>query len=72
MFSFIILHYKNIEETIECLTYLQKLDLKDAHIIVVDNNSSLKETFDLFPNATMMEGLTSFISSWRIRLYSLS
>ena len=27
MFSFIILHYKNIEETIECLTYLQKLDL---------------------------------------------
>ena len=39
MFSFIILHYKNIEETIECLTYLQKLDLKDAHIIIVDNNT---------------------------------
>ena len=37
MFSFIILHYKNIDETIECLTYLQKLDLKDAHIIIVDN-----------------------------------
>ena len=39
MFSFIILHYKNIDETIECLTYLQKLDLKDAHIIIVDNNT---------------------------------
>ena len=39
MFSFIILHYKNIEETIECLTYLQKLDLKEAHIIIVDNNT---------------------------------
>lgn len=39
MFSFVILHYKNIDETIECLTYLQKLDLKDAHLIVVDNNT---------------------------------
>ena len=39
MFSFIILHYKNIDETIECLTYLQKLNLKDAHIIIVDNNT---------------------------------
>ena len=39
MFSFIILHYKNIDETIECLTCLQKLDLKDAHIIIVDNNT---------------------------------
>lgn len=39
MFSFIILHYKNIDETIECLTYLQKLDLKDSHIIIVDNNT---------------------------------
>lgn len=39
MFSFIILHYKNIEETIECLTYLQKIDLKDAHAIIVDNNT---------------------------------
>ena len=39
MFSFVILHYKNIDETIECLTYLQKLDLKDANLIVVDNNT---------------------------------
>lgn len=39
MFSFVILHYKNIDETIECLTYLQKLDLKDSHIIIVDNNT---------------------------------
>ena len=39
MFSFIILHYKNIEETIECLTYLQKLDLSNSHIIIVDNNT---------------------------------
>lgn len=39
MFSFIILHYKNIEETIECLNYLQKLDLSNSHIIIVDNNT---------------------------------
>lgn len=39
MFSFIILHYKNIEETVECLTYLQKLDLSNSHIIIVDNNT---------------------------------
>ena len=39
MFSFVILHYKNIDETIECLTYLKKLDLTDAHIIIVDNNT---------------------------------
>lgn len=39
MFSFIILHYKNIDETIECLAYLQKLDLTDVHIVVVDNNT---------------------------------
>ena len=39
MFSFVILHYKNIDETIECLTYLKRLDLTDAHIIIVDNNT---------------------------------
>jgi len=39
MFSFIILHYNNIDETIECLINLKKLDNKDTHFIVVDNNT---------------------------------
>ncbi len=39
MFSFIILHYKNIDETLECLTYLSKITNNDCHIVIVDNNS---------------------------------
>ena len=38
MFSYIILHYKNINETIECLTSLYELS-QDSHFIVVDNNT---------------------------------
>ena len=37
MFSFIILHYKNIDETINCLESLS--NFKDSHFIVVDNAS---------------------------------
>lgn len=39
MFSFIILHYKNIDDTIECLNCLKKISNTDSHIIVVDNNT---------------------------------
>lgn len=43
MFSYIILHYKNIKETIECLDYLKKNTSKESHIIVVDNNTLTSE-----------------------------
>lgn len=40
MISFIILHYKNIEETLECLKDIKKISLGfTTSIIVVDNNS---------------------------------
>lgn len=40
MVSFIILHYKNIEETLFCLENLKKIvDKEEASIIVVDNNT---------------------------------
>lgn len=40
MISFVILHYKNINDTIECIESIKKLDRqKDISIIVVDNNS---------------------------------
>lgn len=43
MFSFVILHYKNINETLECLSCLKNLNFKDSHIVIVDNNSLLDE-----------------------------
>ena len=39
MFSFIILHYKNIDDTLCCLESLRVADFKDSHFIVVDNNT---------------------------------
>ncbi len=40
MISFVILHYKNIKDTIECIESIKKLDRqKEVSIIVVDNNS---------------------------------
>lgn len=40
MFSFIILHYKNISETTECLKRLKKIiNNNEASIVVVDNNT---------------------------------
>ncbi len=38
MISFIVLHYKNISETLTCLKHLKKLN-GDKSIIVVDNNT---------------------------------
>ena len=43
MYSFIILHYGNIDDTIECLLYLKKLSNKETHFIVVDNHTLNKK-----------------------------
>ncbi|MBE6149982.1 MAG: glycosyltransferase family 2 protein [Firmicutes bacterium] len=42
MISFIILHYKNIKDTIECIESIKKINGK-YNIIVVDNNSTDKK-----------------------------
>ena len=40
MISYVILHYKNINDTIECIESIKKLDRQeDLSIVVVDNNS---------------------------------
>ena len=40
MISFVILHYKNLKDTIECIESIKKIsDNKKTSIIVVDNNS---------------------------------
>lgn len=40
MISFVILHYKNINDTIDCIESIKKLDRQeDISIVVVDNNS---------------------------------
>jgi len=41
MISFVILHYKNLNDTIECIESINKLD-GEKSIIVVDNNSTTK------------------------------
>ena len=42
--SFVILHYKNLNDTIECINSINKLDTKnDISIVVVDNNSLSKD-----------------------------
>lgn len=44
MISFVILHYKNLKDTIECIESINKLDKKeDISIVVVDNHSLSKE-----------------------------
>lgn len=40
---FIILHYKNINDTIECINSIRTLEDKNYKIIVVDNNSGVEE-----------------------------
>ena len=38
--AFVILHYKNLKDTIECIESIQKIDAKnETKIIVVDNHS---------------------------------
>ncbi len=40
---FIILHYKNINDTIECINSIRTLEDNNYKIVVVDNNSGIKE-----------------------------
>lgn len=39
MIVFIILHYKNIKDTLECIDSIQKLNLENSKIVVVENGS---------------------------------
>lgn len=43
MVSFVVLHYKNLDDTIECIKHLKKIIRKDDHIIIVDNNTLTNE-----------------------------
>ncbi len=43
MVSFIILHYKNLKDTIECIESIQKLKTKEKKNIVVVDNHTLEE-----------------------------
>lgn len=46
MISFIVLHYKNIDETIECMKNLKKLkNQQDISIIIVDNHTLSEEEY---------------------------
>jgi len=42
MTSFVILHYKNIQDTLECIASIKKQQNKDYSIIVVDNGTLTK------------------------------
>lgn len=47
MFSFVVLHYKNISDTIECLQSIKKLKhQEEISIIVVDNNTLDKNEYN--------------------------
>ena len=37
--AFIILHYKNIDDTLECIESIKKINTKNYKIIAIDNNS---------------------------------
>lgn len=52
MVSFIILHYKNISDTIELLDSIKKLNYKDVSIIIVDNNSLLSNEEEILKKYT--------------------
>ena len=43
-FAFVILHYKNLQDTIECIESIKKIDNnKDSAIVIVDNHSLDKD-----------------------------
>ena len=53
MFSFVILHYGNIEDTINCLTSIKSLLKSDNYnIVIVDNNTLKKEEEKLLKKYT--------------------
>lgn len=43
MVSFVILHYKNLKDTLECIDSIKKLDSKSYSIVVVDNGTLSEE-----------------------------
>lgn len=43
---FVILHYKNIDDTIECIESIKKIDYGNYKIVVVDNNSGSKKDIE--------------------------
>ena len=49
---FIILHYKNIKDTLECISSIKTLDNDNYKIVVVDNNSGVKEDINTLKNNT--------------------
>lgn len=52
-YSFIILHYKNLKDTIECIESINKLETKnEVSTIVVDNNSLSKEEENILKKYT--------------------
>lgn len=53
MISFIILHYKNIKDTIECIDSIKKIKTnKKVTIIIVDNNSLNQDEVEKLKNYT--------------------
>ena len=52
-FVFVILHYKNLKDTIECIESIQKIDKKnESAIVIVDNNSLDKNGIKKVKNYT--------------------
>lgn len=47
MTSFVILHYKNIHDTLECIASIKKLKSSDYSIVVVDNATLTKDEKEL-------------------------
>lgn len=60
MISFVILHYKNMNDTLECIASIKKMDKKHSYsIIVVDNGSATKEEIDQLRNEAEVLALNS-------------
>lgn len=53
MVAFVVLHYKNIKDTIECLDSIKKLSNQDKiRIVVVDNNSLIDSEVEMLKRYT--------------------
>lgn len=53
MVAFVVLHYKNINDTIECLDSIKKLSNQDkVRIVVVDNNSLIDSEVEMLKRYT--------------------
>lgn len=54
----IVLNYKNVDDTEECIGSLKKIDYKNYFIVIVDNNSqdgSFEKLSKLYPELTVLE-----------------